>query len=229
MLRVEGLRKRYGGVEVVRGVDFRVAPGECFGLLGPNGAGKTTTLKCCLGLVQPDAGEIELGGFPVPRQAREARYRVGVVPQFDDLDPDFTAGENLVIYGRYFGITAAAVRARIPSLLEFAGLADKAEARIDWAEPAARLHNRIRGLSPFPGAFFEADLGRGPERIKVLRAAVADGAGPPGRVLDAALTVACGEGALRLLDVQRAGKPTLDAAAFLRGTPIAAGASLATL
>jgi len=131
MLRVEGLRKRYGGVEVVRGVHFNVTAGECFGLLGPNGAGKTTTLKCCLGLTQPDAGQIELAGFPVPRQAREARYRVGVVPQFDDLDPDFTAAENLVVYGRYFGMRAAAVRARIPALLDFAGLADKADAKID--------------------------------------------------------------------------------------------------
>jgi methionyl-tRNA formyltransferase len=104
---------------------------------------------------------------------------------------------------------------------------EKAEARLDWTLPASVLHNRIRGLSPFPGAYFEVDLGRGPERVKVLRATLAPGAGAPGRVLDENLTVACGAGALRLLDVQRAGKPALDAATFLRGTRIAAGQSLA--
>jgi lipooligosaccharide transport system ATP-binding protein len=131
MLRVAALRKRYGEVEAVRGVSFEVAPGECFGLLGPNGAGKTTTLRCCLGLTRFDAGSITLAGLPVPAAAREARYRVGVVPQFDNLDPDFTVTENLIVYGRYFGLRAAAVRARVPQLLEFAGLADKANARIE--------------------------------------------------------------------------------------------------
>ena len=100
---------------------------------------------------------------------------------------------------------------------------DKGEARIDWRRPARQVHDLIRGLSPFPGAFFEADLGRGPERVKVLRAALADGSGPPGATLDDALHVACGEGALRLLKVQRAGKPQMEAAEFLRGTPVAAG------
>ena len=89
-LTARGLRKSYGGAEVLCGVDLSVAPGECFGLLGPNGAGKTTTLRLCLGLIRPDAGEVELLGEPVPRRAREARMRVGVVPQFDNLDPDFT-------------------------------------------------------------------------------------------------------------------------------------------
>jgi lipooligosaccharide transport system ATP-binding protein len=114
----------------VCGVELAVAPGECFGLLGPNGAGKTTTLRLCLGLVAPDAGEVELLGEPVPRRARQARVRVGVVPQFDNLDPDFTVAENLLVFGRYFGIKAAEVQARIPALLEFAGLAGRAEARI---------------------------------------------------------------------------------------------------
>ena len=104
--------------------------GECFGLLGPNGAGKTTTLRCCLGLVDPDGGTIELVGEPVPKAAREARVRVGVVPQMDNLDPDFTVTENLVVYGRYFGIDRATLDARIPRLLEFAGLSAKARAQI---------------------------------------------------------------------------------------------------
>ncbi|MEP7208451.1 MAG: ATP-binding cassette domain-containing protein [Casimicrobiaceae bacterium] len=125
MLRVQGLTKSYGDTEVVRGLDFSIRRGECFGLLGPNGAGKTTTLRCCLGLIDPDGGEIELVGERVPKDARRARTRVGIVPQMDNLDPDFTVTENLEIYGRYFGIARATVQARIPKLLEFAGLASK--------------------------------------------------------------------------------------------------------
>jgi len=127
VLRVEGLRKRYGDVEVVRGLTFAIRRGECFGLLGPNGAGKTTTLRCCLGLIEPDGGTIEMVGEPVPKAAREARIRVGVVPQMDNLDPDFTVVENLRIYGGYFGIDGATLDERIPRLLDFAGLASKAK------------------------------------------------------------------------------------------------------
>src|SRR6185295_16922224 len=118
-LDVRGLRKSYAGQEVVCGVDLEVAPGECFGLLGPNGAGKTTTLRLCLGLSDPDAGEITMLGRSIPREAREARQHVGVVPQTDNLDPDFTVGENLEVYGRYFGMRAGELRARIPELLDF--------------------------------------------------------------------------------------------------------------
>src|SRR5439155_25861518 len=130
VLSVVGLRKSYGGNEVVRGLDFAIKRGECFGLLGPNGAGKTTTLRCCLGLTDPNAGTIRLVGEPVPEAAREARVRVGVVPQMDNIDPDFTVAENLIIYGRYFRIPDALINDRIPRLLEFAGLAAKADASI---------------------------------------------------------------------------------------------------
>src|ERR1043166_7508129 len=123
VLHVDALRKRYGDNEVVRGLSFEIRRGECFGLLGPNGAGKTTTLRCCLGLIDPDGGTIEMGGVPVPKAAREARVRVGVVPQIDNLDPDFTVTENLRIYGGYFRIDPATLDARIPRLLAFAGLA----------------------------------------------------------------------------------------------------------
>ncbi|HEY8251598.1 MAG TPA: ATP-binding cassette domain-containing protein [Burkholderiales bacterium] len=129
-LSARALRKSYGDLEVVSGVDLAVAPGECFGLLGPNGAGKTTTLKLCLGLIEPDGGEIELLGEPVPRRAREARRNVGVVPQFDNLDPDFTVEENLVVYARYFGIAKEEIRERISALLEFAGLAGRGDSKI---------------------------------------------------------------------------------------------------
>ena len=129
-LRVTGLRKSYGAQEVVAGIDLRLNSGECFGLLGPNGAGKTTTLKLCLGLADPDSGDIAMLGLPVPRQAREARARVGIVPQVDNLDPDFTIRENLLVYGRYFGLPQADIARRIPALLEFAGLGARADARI---------------------------------------------------------------------------------------------------
>jgi lipooligosaccharide transport system ATP-binding protein len=130
VLTVRGLRKRYGDATVVDGLSFSIRRGECYALLGPNGAGKTTTLRCCLGLTQPDEGDVRLVGEPVPREARRARIRVGVVPQADNLDPDFTVTENLVVYGRYFGLDDSEVRARLPQLLEFASLAHKANARI---------------------------------------------------------------------------------------------------
>jgi lipooligosaccharide transport system ATP-binding protein len=129
-LQARGLRKSYATQEVVCGVDLTVAAGECFGLLGPNGAGKTTTLKLCLGLIDPDAGTAQLLDHEVPANAREARAKVGVVPQFDNLDPDFTVAENLIVYGRYFGIRDSQIKARIPDLLEFAGLNGRADSRI---------------------------------------------------------------------------------------------------
>ncbi len=104
VLEAKGVRKSYEGREVVAGIDLALAKGECYGLLGPNGAGKTTTLRMLLGLTAPDAGTITLLGHPVPQAAREGRIRVGVVPQMDNLDPDFTVSENLLVYGRYFGI-----------------------------------------------------------------------------------------------------------------------------
>jgi lipooligosaccharide transport system ATP-binding protein len=115
---------------VVAGLSFAVEAGTCFGLLGPNGAGKTTTLRLCLGLTAPDSGEIFLNGHVIPAEAQQARGRLGVVPQFDNLDPDFTASENLLVFGRYFGLRDADVRARIPQLLEFAGLTGKENVRI---------------------------------------------------------------------------------------------------
>ncbi|MBT9566842.1 MAG: ATP-binding cassette domain-containing protein [Thiobacillus sp.] len=130
MLTVRGLSKRYGDTEVVRDLDLTVRRGECFGLLGPNGAGKTTTLRLLLGLIEPDSGTIDLTGIAIPQQAREARMKIGVVPQMDNLDPDFSVRENLFAYGRYFGMDKAAIAARVPALLEFSGLTSKADALI---------------------------------------------------------------------------------------------------
>jgi lipooligosaccharide transport system ATP-binding protein len=130
VLVARGIRKSYAGREVVAGIDLELARGECYGLLGPNGAGKTTTLRMLLGLTHPDSGEITLLDHPVPKAAREGRIRVGVVPQIDNLDPDFTVRENLLVYGRYFGIRQSQMAERIPALLEFAALEARADSRI---------------------------------------------------------------------------------------------------
>jgi len=103
---------------------------------------------------------------------------------------------------------------------------DPAETRIDWSRPAREVHNLIRGLSPYPGAWFEFDLNGKPERIKALRSTLANGSGAPGLALDNKLTIACGEGAVRLVEVQRAAKRPMSADDFLRGATIAHGTVL---
>lgn len=109
----------------------------------------------------------------------------------------------------------------------YAAKLTNAETRIDWSAPAQRVHDHIRGLSPFPGAFFEADWGQGKARVKVLKSLVTEGAGQPGTTLDGALTIACGSGAVRLIEVQRAGKGPMKASDFLNGSKIGPGVSLA--
>ncbi len=107
----------------------------------------------------------------------------------------------------------------------YAAKISPAEARIDWTRPAAMVDRHIRGLSPFPGSWFEADAGKGPERVKALLSRLADGAGAPGTILyaDGRLIVACGHGAVELLTLQRAGKSAQEAPLFLRGFPLRAG------
>ena len=123
------LTKRYGDSTVVDALSFRMAAGECLGVIGPNGAGKTTTLRMCLGLTEPDSGENAALGLRMPRDALAIKAQLGVVSQFDSLDPDFSCAENLLVYGRYFGLPAQRIRERIPQLLEFAALSHKADVR----------------------------------------------------------------------------------------------------
>ena len=106
--------------------------------------------------------------------------------------------------------------------VSYAGKISKEETRIDWSRPARQVHDHIRGLSPFPGAWFEL----GGVRVKALRSTLAKGSGVPGTVLDDRLTIACGDGAVRLCQVQRAGKQPMQAEDFLRGTPVKAGAQV---
>lgn len=108
----------------------------------------------------------------------------------------------------------------------YAAKIDKAEGRIDWNKPARSVLRHVHGLSPFPGAWSEVQIEGAPARIKILRCELAEGSGRPGQVLDDQLTVACAEGAIRIVELQRAGKAPMKAAEFLRGTPLAAGARL---
>lgn len=108
----------------------------------------------------------------------------------------------------------------------YAAKIDKGETRIDFSKPARDVHNHIRGLSPFPGAWFEAEINGKPERIKVLASALGEGSGAAGQLLDDALTVACGDGAVRLTRLQKAGGKPLDASDFLRGTALPKGTVL---
>ena len=138
LFQVVDLSKRYGGNAVVNQLSFSIAPGECLGVIGPNGAGKTTTIRMCLGLTTPDSGSITY--FPngaatsaslnMPRDALAIKERLGIVSQFDSLDPDFSCAENLLVFGRYFGLKDAVIKARIPKLLEFAALTHKADAKL---------------------------------------------------------------------------------------------------
>ncbi len=102
----------------------------------------------------------------------------------------------------------------------YAAKIDKAETRIDWNRPARAVLRHIHGLSPFPGAWCEAAIEGEPARLKVLRCELGNGTGAPGAVLDDQLTIACGEGAMRILELQRAGKAPMKAKEFLRGVPL---------
>jgi lipooligosaccharide transport system ATP-binding protein len=126
LFSAKGLVKRYGNSTVVDDLSFDIAPGECLGVIGPNGAGKTTTIRMCLGLTAPDDGSISAFDLPMPKEALAIKALMGVVNQNDTLDPDFSCAENLLVYGRYFGMKTADIRARIPQLLEFASLTSKA-------------------------------------------------------------------------------------------------------
>ena len=136
LLDVSQLSKRYGATTVVDDLSFRIDAGECLGVIGPNGAGKTTTIRMCLGLTAPDAGQVsyfanghDTGALQMPDDALAIKAQLGVVSQFDTLDPDFSCAENLLVYGRYFGMGQAAIRQRIPDLLAFAALSHKADVR----------------------------------------------------------------------------------------------------
>lgn len=146
-VQVSAVSKFYDGRAVVDGISFQVHAGECFGLLGPNGAGKTTTVRLLLAQSPMDRGSIRVLGYSIPRQARQARRRIGVVSQDDNLDPDFTVAENLFTYARYFGINRRSFGDRYKELLAFAALESRVRSRIDELSGGMRRRLTLaRGL-----------------------------------------------------------------------------------
>lgn len=126
-----GLRKSYGDFEAVAGIDLTIPKGVCFGLLGPNGAGKTTTIRMIQCVSPRTDGTLQVLGRDPADDARAIKGRLGVVPQEDNLDPDFTVRDNLVLYARFFGIPKAPAQVKADELLRFLDLADKAAGRVD--------------------------------------------------------------------------------------------------
>lgn len=131
VLEVDGLRKRYGALEAVRGVSLTIAEGETYGLLGPNGAGKTTTIAMICGLRTRDAGRVRLDGQELDVGAVGAKRGIGLVPQELAIYPDLTARENLAFFGGLQGMTGPALRARIAEVLDIVGLTDRAGDRAE--------------------------------------------------------------------------------------------------
>jgi len=125
------LRKSYGQFEAVRGIDFEVAPGTSFGLLGPNGAGKSTTMRMIAGVSHRSGGELRILGMDPNEQGPRIRAHLGVVPQNDSLDDQLTVRENLIFYGRYFGLPKRWLATKTEELIEFAQLTEKRNSRVD--------------------------------------------------------------------------------------------------
>jgi len=130
VIKASGLFKQYSGFAAVKGIDFEVAKGECFGILGPNGAGKTTTMNMVQGCSPITDGELSVFGMDITRHPREIKARMGVVPQENNLDPDISVIENLRIYARYFDIPREEALRRAAELLDFVALSDRKDERI---------------------------------------------------------------------------------------------------
>jgi len=131
MVRARGLRKSYGDLEAVRGIDVDVRAGEAFGFLGPNGAGKSSTMRMVAAMSPPTDGELTILGRDPATQGPEIRSRLGVCPQEDTLDIELSVRDNLIVYGRYFGIPRKEVAARAEELLAFVQLTEKARSKVE--------------------------------------------------------------------------------------------------
>ncbi|MCP4042035.1 MAG: ATP-binding cassette domain-containing protein [Gammaproteobacteria bacterium] len=165
------LRKSYGSQLAVDDVTLQVESGEFCGLLGPNGAGKTTLLRMLTGNTPPTAGQLEVLGFPIPVRAREMRHNLGIVPQEDNLDPDFSVVENLRIYASYFRINSRELEPRLRHLLEFAALTTKAEVGIGELSGGMRRRlSLIRALVNDPALLVldEPTTGLDPQARQVI-------------------------------------------------------------
>ena len=182
------------------------------------------------------AGDAETGVCVMRMEEGLDTGPVGMVETMA-IDTTVTAGDmhdRLAVLGADLMVRALAALGRgglrfTPQAQEgvtYAAKISNDEARVNWNRPARQIHDHVRGLSPFPGAFAEIDLGKGKERLKLLRTALAGGAAEPGTLLDDEGTIACGEGAVRLVQVQRAGGKPVSGGEFLRGARLSAGAKL---
>ena len=129
VISAHGLTKRFSGRVAVDTIDFDIQPGCCFGFVGPNGAGKTTTLRMAMGLTPVSSGSLTVFGLPVNGHAGEIRARTGIVPQADNLDPDFSVEENLRVYATFFGLSRSQSAPLIDNLLDFVSLSDRRAAK----------------------------------------------------------------------------------------------------
>jgi lipooligosaccharide transport system ATP-binding protein len=130
-IRLRGLVKRFGPITAVDGLDLEVPTGSCVGLLGPNGAGKSTTMKALTAQVIADAGDLEVLGFGLPEDSKQARAEMGVVPQLDNLDVSLTVEQNLTVFAHLYRVAAAERKAAIERALELANLVDRRDSKVD--------------------------------------------------------------------------------------------------
>jgi ABC-2 type transport system ATP-binding protein len=180
---VSNLHKKYGAIEALRGVSFRVRPGEIYGLLGPNGAGKSTTIGVLCGLVVPDAGQASLNGIDVARRPVEARRVLGVVPQEVALYTEFSARDNLAFFGRLYGLRGQRLVAAVDRVLATVNLADRATEPVErYSGGMLRRLNIAAGLLHEPRAVLmdEPTVGLDPQSrasiLDLVRAIAAAGA-----------------------------------------------------
>ena len=172
MIEVSNLRKKYGDVEALKGVSFRVPPGEIYGLLGPNGAGKSTTIGILCGLVRPDAGTARLSGIDISEHPVDARRALGVVPQEVALYTELSARDNLAFFGRLYGLRGQELQSRIADVLQRVGLADRAREPIErYSGGMLRRLNIAAGLLHRPKVVLldEPTVGLDPQtRLSIL-------------------------------------------------------------
>ena len=131
VVNAEDLQKSFGELKAVDGISFKVRRGECFGFLGPNGAGKTTTMKMIYCVSKPTGGKLTVLDHDVTKEPRRVKQRLGVIAQDNNLDPDLTVFENLVIFAGYFGIDRFHAQAKAHELIEYADLKEKADTKVD--------------------------------------------------------------------------------------------------